>query len=357
MTLTHKPVGFGKTLCSNTGSTPPPPLLFASRLDWLQGSVKLPQSAFEHVLGEISSIFKDTFAPDKGYWFSGRAFDHHRVSDRGGRVAWNILENGDHDMWLMMPAKLLSGCDRVFLLMRFLSTLNSVGFKPTRIDLAIDDYTKSISWEQFDAAYDAGYAIGFRECGLSTSKKERKTNGFTFYMGSKRSEKLYRFYDKDVESNGEIAAYRLEVQFRDEWSKSVWQKLLAPKCEKDFHQAIVDCVCTPIDFYVETVDDANFITRIPLDWWASYKKMVRSNGITLSCGRVKTSIDSAMEWVENQVETTLAMIETYLDKTSGSFYDWLMARIDSGRERLKALHLNKVESAYTNWSPPDGVCF
>lgn len=357
MILTHKSIGFGKTLCSNTGSTPLSFVPFASRLDWLQGSVKLSQSAFEHVLGETSNIFKDTFAPDKGYWFSGRAFDHHRVSDRGGRVAWNVLENGDHDLWLMIPAKLLAGCDRVSLLMRFLSTLKAVGFKPTRIDLAIDDYTKSISWQQFDTAYDSGDAHGFRECGLSTSKKDRNNNGFTFYMGSKRSEKLYRFYDKDIESNGEIEAYRLEVQFRDEWSKSVWAKLLAPKNEKDFHQSIVDCVCTPIDFYVETIDDTNLVTRTPLSWWSDYKNLVRANGITLSCGRVKTSIEAAMDWVENQVETTLAMIENYLDKTSGSFYDWLMARIKNGRERLKALHLNKVESAYMNWLPPIDIYF
>jgi DNA relaxase NicK len=69
------------------------------------------------------------------------------------------------------------------------------GFKPTRIDLAIDDYTKSLNWKQFDSAYDAGQAHGFVVVVLQLPKNY-SDNGFTFY-GSKGSDKLYRFYDKN----------------------------------------------------------------------------------------------------------------------------------------------------------------
>lgn len=354
MNITPKTsLGFA-TPSSNTGST----VQFSSRLDWLQGTLNLFPTRFERLLVELSEIFLDTFAPDGGYWFSGRTFDHHRVSDRGARVAWNVLENGHIDLWLMLPAKFLAGCDRTQTLIHFLAILNQISFKPTRIDLAIDDYTKSLTWQHFDNAYDAGHAHGFRECGLSTSKKERQQNGFTFYMGSKRSEKLYRFYDKSKESGGEIDSFRLEVQFRDEWAKSVWNLLLAAKTATQFHRATVSAVCSPINFYEETVQEGtNIIERNYLDWWVDFKKLVEAEGITLSCGRVKTTIESTMQWVEERVETSLAMIENYLDKTSDSFFDWFMARLENGRKRLTSIHINKVESAYLNWIPPLDVVF
>lgn len=339
---------------SNTGSI----VKFSSRIDWLQGTVKLFPTRFERFCGELTEIFRDTFAPDGGYWFSGRTFDHHRVSDRGARVAWNILENGDIDCWFMLPAKFLAGCDHISTLRHFIQILNAIAFKPTRVDLAIDDFTKSLTWQHFDSAYDSGFSHGFRECGLSTSKKERKQNGFTFYMGSKRSEKLYRFYDKSIESGGEIDAFRLEAQFRDEWSRSVWSVLSAAKTDKQFHRAIVNCVCSPIDFYEEVLQEGtNIIKRNNLDWWTDFKMLVQADGISLCCGRVKTSIESTMEWVEKQVETSLAMIENYLDKTSDSFFDWFMARLANGHKRLTSIHVNKVESAYLNWVPPLDVLF
>lgn len=345
---------FATTPRSNTGSQ----VDFTSRLDWLQGTVKLFHTRFERFVGELTDIFRDSFAPDAGYWFSGRKFDHHRISDRGARIAWNILENGDRDIWFMLPAKFLAGCDRTESLIHFLAILNQISFKPTRIDLAIDDFTKSLSWHQFDEAYDLGQAHGFKECGLSTSKKERKQNGFTFYMGSKRSEKLFRFYDKSTESRGEIDAYRLEAQFRDEWSKSVWSVLLAASNPQQFHRAIVNSVCSPLDFYSEQVKEGtNIIEREYLDWWVNFKKLVHADGITLSCGRIRTSIDKTMEWVENQVETSLAMVEEYLDRTSSSFFDWFMARLENGRKRLTSVHFNKVQSAYMNWTPPVGAMF
>jgi hypothetical protein len=345
--------GFGQTPISNTGST----IGFTSRVDWLQGTAKISPVKFELLFTHLTEIFSDTFAPDAGYMFSGRKFDHHRVSDRHSRVAWNILENGDIDFWLMLPAKFLVGCSQVATFRHFLQILDNFSFKLTRIDLAIDDFTKSLTWQHFDLAYDSGTSHGFRECGLTTSKKEKKQNGFTFYMGSKRSEKLYRFYDKSIESGGEIDAYRLEAQFRDEWCRSIWSILLAANTDKEFHRAIVNCVCSPIDFYQEVLQEDNTVKKVPLQWWADFKKLVKSDGIFLSCGRVKTSIDSTMQWVEKQVETSLAMIEEYMNTTSDSFFDWFMARLASGKRRLTSIHVNRVQSAYLNWLPPEGILF
>lgn len=340
-----KSVGFGSTPSSNTGSFPPFPLI-TTQLDWLQGVVKLTPSQFDTLVGEISNTFKDTFAADGGHLFTGRSFEHHRISDRGGRVAWNVQKFDDHehhlgdrhiDCWLMLPAGLLNGCDSTYSLRRFLSMLQEWEFKPTRIDLALDDYSKSLTWQNFDDARKAGHAHGFKKGYLAASFGDKLGDGFTYYMGSKGSDKMHRFYNKYVESNGEIDALRLEPQFRDDWCKSVWACLLESDTDEKFHQTIVNCVCEPIDFRDEN--------DVPLQWWADFKKMCKAEVVNLSCGRVKTTLEKSMDWVEVQVETTLAMIEDFCDKTSTDFTEWLNARLESGRSKLRSIHQNRVDSA------------
>jgi DNA relaxase NicK len=322
-----------------------------SKVDWLQGLVAVTSSGLDTLIGELSAVFKDTFADDQGYCFAGRAFEHHRVSDRGCRIAWNIKipNDGDSDRhyldekiidcWFMIPAKFLNGCDNTFQFRNFLCFLGDLGFKPSRIDLAIDDYTKSLAWQSFDDARKAGYARGFIKARLTSSFGDKLGDGFTYYMGSTGSDKLYRFYDKFVESNGEIDAYRLEGQYRDDWCKSIWALLVqsASDSDQDFHRTIVNCVCSPINF----VDEND----VPLQWWSDFKHSVKFEGINLTCGRVKTSIQKSIDWVEKSVETSLAMIEDFCDRTTTDFGEWLTKRLESGRSRLRSVHKNRVNSA------------
>lgn len=356
MTITNN-LGFN-TPSSNTGS-----VLFSSRLDWVQGVLKLTSSELTTLIGEISNTFKDTFANDEGYMFSGRSFDHHRISDRGGRVAWNISDHknddDDHhhlgdrtiDCWLMLPAGVLKGCLHIYSLRKFISMLATCGFKPTRLDLALDDYTKSLTWQNFDDARKAGQAHGFKKGRLTSSFGDALGDGFTYYMGSSGSDKYHRFYDKNVESNGDVDAYRLEAQFRDDWCKSVWACLLASDCDRKFHQTIVNCVCEPIDFY--DVDDDG--QKVFLQWWVDFKKSVKAEGINLSAGRIKPTIESSMEWVESQVETTLANIEAFMDRIGDDFASWFNARLESGRKRLRSSHLNKIDSALSVLNIPSHI--
>jgi hypothetical protein len=306
------------------------------------------------VIGELSHIFKDTFADDAGYKFSGRSFEHHRVSDRGCCIAWNIkipddglgdrhyLDESIVDCWVMLPAKFLSGCATTFQLRKFILMLADLRFKPTRIDLALDDFTKSLSWSNFDDARKAGQARGFIKGRLTSSFGDKLGDGFTYYMGSTGSDKMYRFYDKNVESVGEIDAYRLEGQYKDDWCKSIWALLLQSDSDLDFHRTIVNCVCSPIDFYDV---DSDTLEKTPLQWWSDFKHSVKFEGVNLTCGRVKTTVEKSMEWVEKSVETTFAMIEDFCDRTNTDFGEWFTKRLESGRSRLRSIHKNRVDSA------------
>ena len=357
-----KGIGFA-TPSSNTGSS----VRFSSKVDWLQGLLRLTPLQFQTFIGEISNIFKDVFASDGGYFFSGRTFNHHRVSDRGGRIAWNILDfvssqHGDRhqlderiiDCWFCLPAQLLNGCESTFALRRFILLLSEFEFKPSRIDLALDDYTKSLTWRNFDDARKAGQAYGFKKGRLTTSFGDVLGDGFTYYMGSSGSDKLYRFYDKNVESNGENDCYRLEAQFRDDWCKSVWASLLAADTDKKIHQTIVDCVCQPIDFYDVDEDSGE---KIPLQWWSDFKDLVLFLGVNLSCGRIKTSIERSLEWVEKSVERTLATIETYYERIEQDFGEYLNARLEAGRRKIRSVHETQIKSALLQLGVTDSISY
>jgi hypothetical protein len=340
------------TPSSNTGSTASnfkqsslsSPVL--SSLDWLQGIVRIPQSGLDFFIRDVASIFRDSFDVDKGRTFCGREFQHHRISDRNSRIAWNFVEGCDCDVLLIFPSKFLSGVDNLSSLRSFLKRLVSLSFRPTRLDLALDDFTKSLTYRHFRNAKDNGHACGYRK--HHTILGDSEHSGFTHYMGSTSGDKLYRFYDKATESNGEIDAYRLEAQFKDDWAKSVWSALV--DCD-DFHQTITDCVFAPLDFYQDGEDSE----KIPLQWWSDFKQLCGAGSISINCGRVRPSIERSMEWIESQVETTLATVEAFMDRIGDDFCSWLNRRLESGRSRLSSAHRNRIFSALAVLNIPSHI--
>ena len=300
---------------------------FTSRLDWLQGLLTNTELQFDFVVSELSNVFKDTFGEDKGYFFEGKAFQHHRISDRGAMIFWNILESGDRDILIMLPAKFLAGCSDLYLLRRFIVFLSELGFRASRVDSAIDDFTKSIHWRLFDDAYDSGFAHGFINTHFERDKKRRVACGWSYYLGDLSSDRYLVNYDKSAESDGEIDANRLEARFKRKWAKSAF-KILVDACasDKDFHQSLVELVCGTIDFYEERVKEGtvSVIEKIPLQWWVDFKELVKAEGITITSGRTKTSIENTLDWFENQVEASLAMVENFLDKTTENFCEFLL---------------------------------
>lgn len=333
--MVTKGIGFGQTPSSNTG------LLYkvSSKVDYLQGVFVVPNTRLSPFVDAMGAIFRDSFALDKGVKFCGRQFQHHRVSDRKAFVYYNFLPNNFVEILVMLPAKFLDGCLRLELFQSFLTDLSSFGFRATRIDLAIDDYSKSLSVQQFRDAKAAGCNHGYQK--HRTIIGDSFDVGFTHYMGTVDSDKLYYFYDKAFESVGEVDANRLEGRFRDGWAKSIFSCLLSSVNEIEFHQNIINCVFKGIDFYLLNDDR----TKTLLSWWQDFKDMCLAGQAVISSGQVKTSMKQTIEWFEKQVVGSLANIEKFMDRVGDDFCSWLMTAIESGRTKLTYEHQNKIDSA------------
>jgi DNA relaxase NicK len=226
-------------------------------------------------------------------------------------------------------------------------------FKCTRIDLAIDDYTKSLEKEVFVQACDDDFHHGFQTYGEQWQKTRAKPKGWTFYMGSFGSDKLYRFYNKSVESNGEIDSYRLEGQYRDGNSQVIFRHLVEqPKNDSSFLQDVASIVCSCIDFYTGDKDN-----KERLDWWENFRKMIKASDLKLGCGRSKTTLERSFEWLEKSVVRTLATVEMFYEQTGQDFGEFLNASLELGRTKIRDVHENLVKSALSQLGVNDSVSY
>ena len=360
-------VGFGvkATPSSNTGLNSFITNQNTLGLDWVQGTCSLTRTELVCLRGEIASAFADSFDVDKGYFFSGRKFDHHQISGRGAIVAYNILPPPDDliqvggdviqrldldskccDVLFSIPSKVLAGCGSSFSFFRFLRMLIQWDFKPTRIDIAADDYSKSLSPDTIKQAYSEGLLHGARTC---SEVRNWSDDGFTIYLGSKKSDKLIRYYNKRVESKGEIDSYRFETVLRDDYAKGFWKilKLVLSNPEnclvEQNYRELLSISLNSIDFYSLSGDKNS--EKIYCDWWVEFKKSFDCDSAAkIVASRVKTIVDNSIEWVHKQVEPTLAKIEYYFQETGRDFCEWLNARLESGRSRITNTHINQVDS-------------
>jgi hypothetical protein len=357
---------FPRTPLSNTGLNSVHPTPNTIKVDWLQGVLRLTHSEFLSFVGQLGTSFADTFGSDGGYFFSGRKFDHNIVSGRGAIVAWNIrsyddvimidgdvhsvlnLDVKNYDVLFSLPAKVLSGCESLYSLFFFYRMLIKWNFRPTRMDIASDDYSKSLSPSVIRDAFESGLNHGFRTASQIESWSD---DGFTLYLGSKKSDKLVRYYNKEVESGGEVPAYRFEVVYRDDYAVTFWKFLSLAlssnqenylREEKDYLE-LLSYSLNAIDFYSLAGDKDS--EKLYCSWWLDFKQSFADlSSVRIVATRVKTALDNSIEWVHKQVETTLASIEYYYQETGRDFCEWLHNRIESGRARMTDTHCNRVNS-------------
>ena len=120
--------------------------------------------------------------------------------------------------------------------------LSELGIKPTRIDVALDDYDRELSldWhrEQISLSKTLCY---FRKANcISDLINDRLETIYLGRRGGSGSGVFYRIYDKFIQSEGKINAIRYEAEFTGDKVKTVFGMLL-------------ECSVTDIGTYEDTV--------------------------------------------------------------------------------------------------------
>lgn len=311
-------------------------------IDWISGTIRYTtpdrRDAFlEFIEGFTGqNLFREPGKP----WVCGITFSNSATSVEGIRVGWNEPE-GDSDqlghLIVSIPGAVLSrmeGRD----VWRMLSGMTNVwGFAATRIDIALDDYSKSISPEQVILACKSRFGVGFVK---SNDVGNHENKGFTVYMGSPSSDKRMVYYNKEVESEGKLSCYRWELRLKDDLAKSAvrdYTSIEPEAFEALSAKYLAGCVVGAIDFRDRSAAPSEKnLSRLPrLDWWQSLVDRVGAE-IKHSRARVVKSLDKTLTWVHRQVAKSLYVVRQVL--TPKRFYSWLSEELTYAGENLSAWH-------------------
>jgi hypothetical protein len=352
---------FDKTLVRNTGydSQGTVKQLLSDGLevgiDYFRGTVWLDsQEAVEHLMEGIARLLDDCLIWEYNQGsFMGKQWQHRGRSIKGVSWWWSNPGDGQAKAHLLisMSGRVMSQIPVREFWGFCRDILALINFKVTRLDICIDDYFKRLNELDIKKAAEVGnFAIVKTISPYRTHKKGGFVEGFTWYFGSKNSDNFARFYDKAVESKGEIDSYRLEGQFADEKAHLIWKQWLAIP-DSDFDDISPRFLSGSVLGLVEFTDRLNGkggreknISRMNrLPWWQQFIEACGAH-IRHSVARPDTSLDRAKKWIEKQVMPTLAVIQKAMGLLD--FRGWL----DEGMAKAAA-NFNAEQSAKVmQWS-------
>jgi DNA relaxase NicK len=206
------------------------------------------------------------------------------------------------------------------------------------MDIALDDFSKSISYEMVDAALASGNYTGFRKASSRRNYDAKgKINGFTCTFGTRSSLRYTRFYDKDAESGGRIKSHRLETEVHDELAEKVlvdWLALEPETFEQLSPGYLAGVVIGSVSFIGRT-EDKNVARMLLLPWW---KEFIDKVGLEIrhSIQSVQTSYERKRNWFTRQVSVTLAMFKKVMGIRQ--FKQYLEKELTDAEERFNHTH-------------------
>lgn len=313
------------------------------KLDWYQGTIAVfPSTRLEALIEFVEKVTKDKFALTlgKGY-FNGKYWANYGSSVKGVRIWWNSPgENNDvsgHCL-LSFSGSVLSSLKHQDVRLLVAGLRDLFDLRETRIDVAIDDYSKRISFWQVADAVDERKKnhTGFRK-GRVIKNFGEELGGFTIYCGKHSSDRITYFYDKNQESEGQINAYRWETRLRDVLARKAIDDWLALP-EEMSAQYLANLTIGAINF-VERGDEKN-VSRMPLlSWWKEFKDAVGA-GIKHSVQRVTPNLKKAKKWINHQVVCMLAAIKEVVGV--GEFTRWINKEIGEAPVRFSDRHFARI---------------
>jgi hypothetical protein len=217
----------------------------------------------------------------------------------------------------------------------------------SRLDIALDDYSKQLSPSLFVAAIELGNYSGFRN---GDYIRNLRRDGFTVYLGCRQSEHFVRYYNKYVESGGAIDSYRFESEFKGKKSDFLFNLLCSAPTVEAAHSLLPQIIFGKINFFDEKSKN---LSRNPFcKWWSDFVSAVSSIRVFSPSPPKKTSIESKIGWIKRQVAKSLATISVAL---GAECFDEFMHEvsqigIDKMREADKLLIL-QWEHCYNDLPP------
>ena len=274
----------------------------------------------------------------------GRTYQHRFDGVNGFQAGYSEpgATTGGVSVILILPGRVLARLPQLHIQDNCRRLYRDFGFMPTRADVALDDFDRSLDYHRIEQAIVAKNYTGFRKA--RPHGHPALGEGWTWELGRRSSEKFVRIYDKFAESGGEINAIRMELELKDEYAHAFWLQYLDRT--DDLPQWLCNRVLESVDFIYRT-GDKNVVRAKPLEWWAEFiAKFWTDDGIKLRPKRIKATLQSKVSWVNRSVVTSLAVLREVMG--GGKFDDWLRDMVASGKQRMNRYHMALIKQHKIN---------
>jgi phage replication initiation protein len=300
-------------------------------VDWIHGTFL--DGDCERGLDKAKLLFGEITELEHGL----RGYSHCGLILGGtGFVCWSP-ERPAMGVHVVLPSGALGELSRSWGDVReWLNALRSLGFRPGRLDLALDDRVGLLDFDVMRAAIVAEHYVSrFRN--FEHDQGLRSADGHLKCMitcGVRSSGSYLRIYDKASEQKLPVGTHwiRCECEFKDKNAVAMYDRLL-----DEGPEAFLGVLRGLLEFK-EPSEDSNVSRWPPASWWLRFLEEVGKLKIGLpspvrSLGRVR-------DWLERSVAPSAALMM----RAEGGAVEWLFDWLRQGDKRLKGYHLAMLPS-------------
>lgn len=326
------------------------------KIDWISGSV--PLANLFRLWKVYESANHDKFETMD---YGTRHHLEHARSAKGAVLSWGLkrgklknepLEEQDpnsRQVTIELSGDVLGGM-QAERLKAMMESFQSLGFRASRLDVAVDDFDKTFSIASIERAALAGKFGGYLS--FQSHKKGRRgvapAGSVTFgNRGSQGAGKQTCIYDKEKESKGEVPSVRLEQRFYGERAAEAFESFCTVPidgwAELGFALAVGE-----LDFRRRDLDEEHFDRCPRIQWWSRF--LGKRQGVKLALRRRIKSIQKTIDWHIKQVAPSLVFLRDAFAIFGKNFHYYLQCLLNSGEGRQNEFYksmLQKLE-AYGN---------
>lgn len=219
----------------------------------------------------------------------------------------------------------------------------------TRIDFTLDDFVGSLSIPELKQKVTLGHVwttFQVSESHGGTDITNNETNGETLYLGSKKSQCRFCFYQKDYEQRkrrgipleeAEVKN-RFELRYRKEKAQSL-AKIISKTHDltKLFFELLNGAIC----FYDRDPNDPD--AKVDAKWAA----FIDNRGaITISLETIPQSFEKSMNWLIHGVSPSLAFIAQVDQTFHSSLLSLIIEQGEMNPRQIKLLQNMKADPEY-----------
>jgi len=249
------------------------------------------------------------------------------VGPGGARLWWDAP--GRDDLHVSFPGQAcrISGRER---LVRFLRYALVHGGKPTRCDVALDDYHRIVSPGQVQATLQGPDVVTHAQKVLTQQGGvvgSRDLTGATVYLGAPGSRQRLRVYDKGLESAGEMDCIRWELESRKEAAETMAVAL----AYQNWGEVMASRLVGFVDFRdVDSHSEVEKRQRLP--WFQLLVGLAKK--ASAYPPQVARTVEEVVNWLDKAIGPSLAVAMAFWQGDIGPLTDI----IRDGKQRWKPKH-------------------